>query len=198
MRRAFLNHLAHFALAGEDPELVVGNFLGDYVKGRLDDQYPPGIIRGIRLHRAVDSFTDQHAIVKQGHKRFSDSFRRYAGIMTDVYFDYLLARHWHNFYAVPLEDFSRRTLSMLLADGGLPAKAEQTATRMQQHNSLAGYGNSAFVRNAFTHISGRLKRVNPLLNAFEQCSLHHDGLLSDLEAFYPCLMEYCDDWKQNH
>ncbi len=37
-----MNHLAHFALAGEEEALVIGALLGDYVKGPLAGRLPAG------------------------------------------------------------------------------------------------------------------------------------------------------------
>ncbi|MGA2151478.1 MAG: DUF479 domain-containing protein, partial [Geobacteraceae bacterium] len=51
-----MNFLAHLYLSGDDPELLVGNLLGDFVKGRLSGNFPDGIERGIELHRRIDSF----------------------------------------------------------------------------------------------------------------------------------------------
>ena len=59
-----MNYLAHFALAGPETGLLVGGFLGDYIKGRLENRFSPEIERGIRLHRAIDQYTDSHPVVK--------------------------------------------------------------------------------------------------------------------------------------
>ena len=70
-----MNHLAHLALAGESPHLVVGGFLGDFVKGRLDNRFEPGIEAGIRLHRAIDAFTDHNPKVRLAASRFEVHLR---------------------------------------------------------------------------------------------------------------------------
>ena len=55
-----MNHVAHCFLSYPDAELLFGNFIGDYVKGRTWQDYPEGVQRGILLHRAIDVFTDTH------------------------------------------------------------------------------------------------------------------------------------------
>jgi acyl carrier protein phosphodiesterase len=192
-----VNHLAHFALAGD--ELIVGSFLGDYIKGRLEDRFTHNVERGIRLHRAIDAYTDSHDVVRRSQQRFDPGFRRYAGIMTDVIYDCLLARTWADFYDQPLHDFSTRTLRNLLDAGQhLPEKAMRTATRMHEHNSLAGYGSDEFVAGAFSHLSTRLTRTNPLDIAYSQFEIHLTGLESDFADFYPELMDFCEKWKQTN
>lgn len=51
-----MNYLAHLYLAPDDDESLLGNLMGDFVKGPLDGRFSPGIAAGIRLHRHIDSF----------------------------------------------------------------------------------------------------------------------------------------------
>jgi acyl carrier protein phosphodiesterase len=194
-----LNHLAHFALAGPETGLLVGGFLGDYIKGRLENRFSPEIERGIRLHRAIDQYTDSHPVVKSSYKRFDSRFRRYAGIITDIAFDHLLAQNWSRYYNEPLEAYSACTLEKLLVHKDmLTDAAYQSASRMQEHNSLAHHGESKFLERSFVYLSGRLKHENPLLDAYPHCEEQLPALQEDLSVFYPELMEFCDEWKQLH
>lgn len=190
-----MNHLAHLALAEE--ELLIGSFLGDYVKGRLKGNLPAHIEQGVAFHRAVDAYTDQHPVVRRSSARFEISYRRYAGIMIDVIYDYLLANSWHSYYEEPLERFSRRTLEKLL-DGktDLTDAAHQMAQRMQQHNALAHYGTEAFLENAFASLNRRLTRANPLDSAYIEFLKHREALSEDFSLFYPDIIDFCENWKQ--
>jgi acyl carrier protein phosphodiesterase len=144
-----VNYLAHFAL-GPETDLVVGGFLGDYIKGRLGNRFSPKIERGIRLHRAIDQFTDSHPAVKGSYERLDPKFRRYAGIITDISFDHLLALNWSQYYNEPLESFSARTLQILLVEKAkLTDAAWQSASHMQKHNSLAHHGELEFLERSF-------------------------------------------------
>jgi acyl carrier protein phosphodiesterase len=194
-----LNYLAHFALAGQETGLLVGGFLGDYIKGRLENRFSPEIERGIRLHRAIDQYTDSHPVVKSSYKRFDPKFRRYAGIITDIAFDHLLAQTWPRYYNEPLESFSARTLEKLVAQKDLLTDATcQSASRMQKHNSLAHYGGLEFLERSLVYLSGRLKHPNPLLDAYPHCEEQLPDLQEDLSVFYPELMGFCNEWKQLH
>lgn len=194
-----MNHLAHFALAGPEPGLLVGGFLGDYIKGRLENRFTPEIERGIRLHRAIDRYTDSHPVVKSSYERFDPRFRRYAGIITDIAFDHLLAQNWSQYYNEPLESYSASTLEKLLVHKELLTDAAyQTASRMQEHNSLAHYGGLEFLERSFIYLSGRLKHTNPLMDAYPDCEAQLPGLTEDLSVFFPDLIGFCDEWKQIH
>ena len=191
-----MNHLAHLALAGDD--LLIGSFLGDYVKGRLDGSLPPEVERGVRLHRAIDAFTDRHDIVSRSARRFDPVYRRYAGIMIDVVYDYFLARHWDDYYDSPLPEFSRKTLARLAeGEAHLTDRALRTVRRMQQHNALAHYGSESFLAGAFESLAGRLSRANPLAQALEQCLAREKALREDFIEFYPALIAFSENWRQN-
>ncbi|MBT4161373.1 MAG: DUF479 domain-containing protein [Gammaproteobacteria bacterium] len=194
-----MNHLAHLALAGDEPALLVGAFLGDFIKGRLESRFPPDIERGIRLHRAIDAFTDSHPNVRESSKRFEPPYRRYSGIILDVVFDFLLAKSWSTYYDTDLEAYSHSVLSTLIEHSQhLPAQAETMARRMHEANSLAAHGEERFLRYSLTRLSSRLSRDNPLDTAYEYCTNRLDHLDADFHEFYPLLQDFCDEWKQQH
>ena len=57
-----MNHLAHFVLAGPDPDFRFGALLADHVKGRQALQTLPDSVRsGVVLHRRIDAWTDTPA-----------------------------------------------------------------------------------------------------------------------------------------
>ena len=194
-----MNFLAHLALAGPKTGLLLGGFLGDFVKGRLENQFNAEVERGIRLHRAIDQYTDTHPKVKESYARFEPKFRRYAGIITDIAFDYLLAKNWSRYYNEPLNSFSIRTLEKLIAHKNvLPERAFQNALRMHANNSLAHHGELAFIERSLTNLSGRLKRSNPLIEAYSHCQEQLPGLLNDFFVFYPELINFSEAWKHSH
>lgn len=86
-----MNFLAHLYLSGSDVEIRLCNFIGDYVKGRKFENYPPKVQLGIKLHRAIDSLTDSHSSTKICNELFKHELGRYSGVVTDVLFDYILA-----------------------------------------------------------------------------------------------------------
>lgn len=89
-----MNYLAHIFLSGENRQRQVGNFIGDFVKGNQMNTYPEEIRRGIVLHRQIDSFTDSHETVRETVALLRPQFGRYSGIVSDMYFDHLLAAHF--------------------------------------------------------------------------------------------------------
>ena len=82
-----MNFLAHLHLSGNDPNILVGNFIGDFVKGKQVNSFEPGIAKGILLHRAIDYFTDKHEVVAKSKGRLREKYRHYSGVIIDIFYD---------------------------------------------------------------------------------------------------------------
>ena len=104
-----MNFLAHLYLSGDNEQIIVGNFIGDFVKGRNALQtFDPTIALGIELHRAIDQFTDTHPVVRSSKDRLRPKYRHYAGVIVDIFYDHFLARKWNDYHKTPLPEFAQR------------------------------------------------------------------------------------------
>ena len=190
-----MNHLAHLALAGGEAQVVVGSFIGDFVKGRLRGEYPTGVEKGIRLHRAIDAYTDQHPQVRAAGRCLPSEYRRYAGIITDIAFDHFLAIHWQRHHPQPLAEFSAQTLALLCRHKALmPPTAAALAMRMQAAQSLAHYASPSFPQHALQAIAKRLSRKNPLATAPAALQAAREPLEAAFQHFYPQVAAFAEDW----
>jgi acyl carrier protein phosphodiesterase len=172
---------------------MIGGFLGDFVKGRLDTQYEGKILSGLKLHRAIDAFTDHHPIVKQSHQRFTKEFRRYAPIICDIAYDHFLASNWSNYSEMPLQEFTYYCYRTVLK-AELPINARNTMSRYQEHKVLESSDDTAFVSRALVSISARLKRDNPLDRAFDDFESIKNELEQDFELFMPSVLSFTNSW----
>src|SRR5215831_7568936 len=100
-----MNWLAHLYLSGASAQFRIGNLLPDLTSASRLVGFPELYQQGIRCHREIDHFTDTHPRVRSCVSRFPAPYRRYAGILTDVYFDHLLARDWLKYSEIPLFEF---------------------------------------------------------------------------------------------
>ncbi len=131
-----MNYLAHLHLGGQRPEELLGSLYGDFVKGRLQGEYSPQIEAAIQLHRSIDVFTDAHPLVDRSLSRFSQTRRRYAGIVLDVFFDHCLARDWAQYGEGPLDRFTSGFYRVLVAQPQLPRRLAAIAPHMAAHDWL--------------------------------------------------------------
>jgi acyl carrier protein phosphodiesterase len=135
-----LNYLAHAYLSFGHPQVLVGNMISDFVKGKKKFDYPAGIQKGIALHRAIDTFTDAHTATRDAKEIFRPHYRLYAGALVDVLYDHFLATDEHEFDEGRLLLFSREVYHAL--DENLPLLPDYFAQMfpyMKKHNWLYGY-----------------------------------------------------------
>lgn len=137
-----MNYLAHIYLSGDSEEIKLGNFIGDFVKGNRHQQFPEKVARGIILHRNIDTFTDQHATVKECIKLLRPGYGKYAGIIADVFFDHFLASNWSNYSVYSLRHFAKNAHAVFLSNFfSLPLPVKQFLPFLIQHKRLESYAN---------------------------------------------------------
>ena len=188
-----MNLLAHALLASPDAELMLGSLIGDFVRGRIDPALPPKVRAGIALHRAIDAYTDAHADVAAARALFVPPFRRYAGILLDMWFDHLLARQWTRFGEDELDAFSDRVRDLLALNADLvPERMRGFVGYLEANDLPAAYRDTAMIGQALRGMSRRLKRANPLGEALPVLVALHAPLQQSFDAFFPALRNFAD------
>ncbi|WP_375416131.1 ACP phosphodiesterase [uncultured Hymenobacter sp.] len=197
-----MNFLAHLYLAGPDPaapayaDLVVGNFIADAVAGRQRlAAYPPAVREGIRRHRAIDTFTDAHPVVRQTTARLRQAgYGKYAGVIADMFFDHFLARRFASFSAEPLADFAQRLYALLLRrQAEFPARVQHFLPYMVQHNWLLGYVEIEGIGRALSGLSRRASPGSGMETATQELRRNYAAYEADFRAFFPQLQAYVNE-----
>lgn len=187
-----MNYLAHVYLSEDSEAALVGNLMGDFVKGRPEAlPYPAPITRGILLHRSVDSFTDRHPVFARSRARLDRPYRRFAGIIIDLAYDHFLARDWHHYSDTPLEAFTTRTYQALAAyHHQLPPRLRRIAPIMREQDWLTAYRDLGNVERSLAGIARRLSRPTPLPQAGTQLRAQYEALATDFHDFMPELRRF--------
>lgn len=187
-----MNFLAHLYLGPQAAEPALGSVLGDFVKGPVSALDLPDAVReGVWLHRRIDGFTDQHALVLRSKQRISPLRRRYAGILVDMYYDHLLARHWSNFHAEPLAEYSAAMYRHLLSQRALmPEHARRVIERMAEYDWLSSYAELDNLHRAVDNLARRLTRENSLPGGVAELEADYAGFESDFLAFMPSVKSF--------
>ena len=191
-----MNHLAHALLAGDDEELRLGGMLGDFVRGQPDPAtWPARVIDGIRLHRAIDVYTDAHPDVLAAKASLPPPYRRYAGILLDMWFDHCLARDFSRWSAQPLAEYSAALRALLWRrDALLTPPLRRFRAYMEASQLPAGYADPVVLGRALAGIGQRLSRANPLDSALPVLLAREDELQQRFDAFFPQLREFARGW----
>jgi len=195
-----VNFLAHVYLSGNDEPAMVGNFIGDFVKGRnLTEQYGEGIARGIELHRAIDEFTDRHPIVKQSKARLWPTYRHYSAVIVDIFYDHYLAAGWSTYSDEPLEKYAERVYAIMARhDPILPEQVRHMLGYMSRGNWLVGYSYVEGIRRALTGMSRRATFESKMEQAVIDLKLHYEEFQSDFDQFFPELEAFAANWRSKN
>ena len=191
-----MNHLAHFHLAWPEKELLAGALEGDYCKGPLGGDIPESLARGVRLHRLVDAYTDQHPDLAELRRAFPPRLRRYAGRLLDLCFDHYLSLHWHSFAELELPEFYDRVLTTLEKEQRLlGAPSRRAVQRFRQYRVLTRYHDWDMVTASAARVGERLRRANPLHDVDRELNALRPRIEEAFLLFYPQLSRRVVQWR---
>jgi acyl carrier protein phosphodiesterase len=135
-----MNFLAHIFLSGKSEQILVGNFIGDSIKGKHYDNYPVLVQRGITLHRFIDFYTDTHPVVQRSKFLLNSRYHKYSGVITDIFYDHFLAISWDKFSDIPLREFIYHSYDVLIRNSiGFPREVKRFFPFFILHNWLEVY-----------------------------------------------------------
>ena len=193
-----MNYLAHLFLSGDDEDLMVGNFIADAIKGKQIDRFSAEIQRGVRLHRAIDTFTDAHEITKLSKARLSTEYRHYAGVIVDIYYDHFLAKNWSNYHHIPLADFTTKVYDMLENyQDILPDRITHMLQYMVPQNWLLNYAHYEGIDRVLNGMSRRTKFDSGMEHAINELKLYEELFENEFSLFFPQLQLFVEDELRN-
>ncbi|MEO9483598.1 MAG: ACP phosphodiesterase [Ekhidna sp.] len=191
-----MNFLAHLYLSGDNEEVLVGNFIGDFVKGSQMSEYPGAIQKGIRLHRSIDHFTDTHEVVLQSKIRLREKFRHYAPVIVDVYYDHFLAKDWSLFSKIPLKEYTENFYQLMNRYFGIiPKGVIHMLSFMSKDNWLYNYQFIEGIDRALTGMSKRTKYENRMDEASIALKEHYNDFQKEFDEFFPELETHVNNFE---
>jgi acyl carrier protein phosphodiesterase len=190
-----LNFLAHCALARSHPDLMVGGFLGDFIKGRISEELPARIADGVRLHRRLDAYSAEQPEIRRSVLRLPSELRRVAPVFVDLVADHVLARRFAELEGQSLSSFTRYTYEVLDDSRDLyPDPARRFLDAMRTHDLLGAYIEPRVIERAFLRIAKRLGQIDIVAPAMATLDAQYVGFETDFSAYYPDLKCHTADW----
>lgn len=193
-----MNYLAHIYLARHSADAQFGALLGDFVKPGQVAHLALEVQREIILHRRVDSFTDAHALNLEARSLFQDGSRRYAGILLDVFYDHVLAKHWQRYSDQQFGEFVQNFYSSLMQRAVLfPDSLQYAAPKMVEQDWISSYTDFDGVQVAIQRMSHRLSRNGQMLrDGLQDLELHYTQLTVLFFEFFPQLESFVERERQ--
>ncbi|RNC70976.1 MAG: DUF479 domain-containing protein [Desulfuromonadales bacterium] len=192
-----MNILAHLHLSGEEPDILVGNLMGDFVKGRLaEGRYPPRITWGLELHRRIDSFAGGHGAFLASKRRLDPSVGLYRGVLVDLFYDHFLAAGWDSHAVEPLHRFIERSQSVALSHVALFPERLARLLPAIFGEWLPSYGSPEGIGRVLGRMAVRVGRPNPLAGGAGELIRCYEELLEDFRSFYPELVAFATEFRE--
>ena len=182
-----MNFLCHMYLSGDDEQLLVGNFMGDFVKGRLEGRFPPRIEQGLALHRRIDSYASRSDLFQQSRRCLDPSYGLYRGVLVDLFYDHFLAASWSDWSPEPLPVYLARTERVITARHGLLPERLQSLVPYIFSEMLPTYSGVSGIGLALARMARRVGRDNPLAGGEAELLRHYAALQADFNAFLPMI-----------
>ena len=181
-----MNYLAHAYLSFHHPEIMVGNLISDFVKGKKKFDYPDNIQKGITLHRLIDRFTDDHPATHEAKKFFRADYRLYNAVFIDVVYDYFLANDASLFTETELFNFSKEVYQVLDEHfDSLPARFATIVPYMKSYNWFYNYRSRSGIKNSFAGIVRRAAFLSESDTAFLLFEKFNNELGECYRKFFP-------------
>ncbi len=189
-----MNFLFHMLLSGGDDQILVGNFMGDFVKGPLLDRFPDRIRLGLALHRGIDSFAGRDELFQCSRRRLDPRYGLYRGVLVDLFYDHFLVTEWSCWSDEPFEAYLARTRAIIEHHRDeLPERLQKLVPAIFD-SLLPSYAEVSGIGSALERMSRRVIRANPLAGGEAELLRHYDELRADFRGFMPLISSFAADF----
>lgn len=186
-----MNYLGHAYLSFNSPQILVGNMISDFVKGKDKFVFSGNILKGIMLHRSIDEFTDTHPATKKAMEVFKPYYRLYSGPIMDVLFDYFLANDSNLFDDSSLKRFSQNVYRQLEDNAvHFPNKFLHMFTYMKTEDWLYNYKYPEGIGKSLYGLVRRATYINESDTAYRLFLQHRDFLNECYEIFFKDVKQF--------
>lgn len=193
-----MNFLFHLHLSGDDPDILTGNLMGDFVKGRIGNDYPPPIRTGIELHRRIDSFAQDHPLFIQSKRRIDPGYGLWRGVLVDLFYDHFLAAGWDQWSADPLVAYLGRAQAMVEANRRFLPERMREVVGVIFGELIPSYREVDGIARALVRMATRrVRRPNPLAGGEEELVRGYDGLQEDFRGFMPEVRRFAAEYLRS-
>jgi acyl carrier protein phosphodiesterase len=192
-----MNFLAHIYLSGESDELKIGNFIGDFVKASDMKNFTDSINKVVRMHWAIDEFTDHHLVVQKSKDRLRPKYGHYAGVIVDIYYDHFLALNWKNYHPKALRTYVDEQYKMLQNNTYiLPKKVVAMLPYMVKYDWLYNYQFFEGIERVMQGMANRSNFNSKMEQSVVELKKYHKEFEKEFQAFFPELKAFCNTFLE--
>ncbi|HCY97463.1 MAG TPA: DUF479 domain-containing protein [Polaribacter sp.] len=172
---------------------MIGNFIADHIKGNNYEGFSKEIQQGIFLHRAIDTYTDAHALVRKSKRRLHKRYGHYGGVIIDIFYDYFLAKNWAKYSEIPFDIFTDAVNKMFSeVSDDLPIKSQEFIKYMIAYNLLFNYQFEDGIEKVLNGMNQRTKGKSKMNLAIEDLKELNKEFEEDFMLFFEDLRNFSD------
>lgn len=193
-----MNYFAHIFLSYDYPSLMMGNLIADWMTSQMVRSLNADLQRGIEMHRFIDSYTDTHTGLKENTRLLHPYFRKYAPVVLDVYYDYLLSKNWQQFSEIPIDTFRKNCYQLLETQiANLNSPFKERVTGIIENQLFESYSDMSGVLRSIHFLSKRMSRPE-IVQDPKQVLLSYESILEQnfIEFFHQICRE-TSAWRKN-
>lgn len=182
----------HLVLSGEDPDIIIGNYIADHLRGNaMVNELPNSIKRGIMLHRAIDTFSDMHPAVRHSVRLLQASHHHYAPVAVDLLYDHFLIKNWKQFVRLPFHQTLQEFYSLLESRlDTLPPKSKKISLKILENNWFDKYETFEGMNEVFATVNRRTHYENELPHTVKYMIAFYNEFESDFLQFAPDIFTF--------
>lgn len=189
-----MNFLAHTYLSGNNEQIIVGNFMGDYVKGKNYIHLPELVRKGILIHRDIDNFTDTHPITRRSRLRVVERYHKYAGVIIDILYDHYLTKVWSDYSGIPLKDYINNTYDLLKRNYKvLPQGIKVWFPTFLENNWMLAYQTIEGIELVLDRMSANTSLPDHTRFAIDMMRSQYDEFTDDFNEFFPLIIDFIEN-----
>lgn len=189
-----MNFLAHIYLSGNNNFMKIGGFMADGIRGKDYEHFPEDIKKGILLHRAIDTFTDAHAVFRISKHRLHERYGHYSGVIIDVFYDHFLAKNWKQYSDEKLEVFVNNFYQSLEDHFDiLTPKTQNMLPHMERGNWLWNYQFVDGIGKILSQMDYRTKNTSKMGESIKELEEFYTEFEQEFTLFFKELRAFVSE-----
>lgn len=185
-----MNFLAHLFLSGTDENIIVGNMIADFIRNKEVENFKTGVQKGIKIHRFIDRYTDNHPQVRKGTHRLQPHHHKYSPVVIDLFYDHLLVHNWELYSNESIESFSNKMYDVLEKRmEEMPLKLKKRLPNMIASDWLPKYGTENGLLRVLEIMDRRTKFPSNFVAGIAHLKADFDYYNEEFNLFFPEMIE---------
>jgi len=173
---------------------MIGNFITDFINGSQVGDYKGQILKGIELHRIIDSFTDNHIVSKELRKILRKRHKKYASVAVDLVWDFYLCKNWSHFSQLSLNAFAKEKYEIMIKfHDVLPLNLKNKISLMINDDFLLAYNGTRRAERSLKWMDNRARFPSNFINLIHDLKENEELFDQMFMQFFPDLISEVDD-----